>query len=266
MKYGFLGVGNMGEAIVRRLTSSGFVSGEEIIIYDISEKTASKTAAETGAKILENSLGLAEAETIFLCLKPQTLFKELQLLRDTAAERKPLLISVAAGVTIEKFETFFGEDIPIIRIMPNLSAKIGQSVTAVCANAAVKAKKTAYYDASMKLFENLGQVFEIEESFFDVFTAIASCSPAYLYAFIDVMATAAVKAGLARNTAVSIITGAFSGALINLMQGNETPREIIDKITSPGGVTIKGLCALAEHGFDNAVIKAVEASGGVTLK
>jgi len=256
MEFGFLGAGNMASAIVKGMVHSDFVHPAQIFIYDVSDAAMDKLSEATGVCKVKSAEELIEASKyLYLALKPQVCREFLPKIKESVKKRDPVVISMAAGLTIERIEGFLGFKPKLIRIMPNINALINESVTAVCRN-----DKVSEDDFRMvtDLLAVIGQTIPIEENYFGIFTAMASNSPAFTYLFIDSLARAAQKLGMNKATALQVAARAVIGSAKMLLETGEHPHELIDKVSSPGGTTIEGVCVLSESGFESAVIKAVE--------
>ena len=249
MKYGFIGCGNMGGALCRALTKTT----KDVIIADPSP-AAQAFAAEVGCAYGTNEQ-VAQCDRIFLAVKPHIVEGALAQLRPILAQRKPLLISMAAGVTISQIENWAGTELPVIRIMPNTPAAVGKGMITYCPNALVE-------DAVLADFLNdmaaAGQFDRLDESLIDAATAVTGCGPAFMYMFIEAMADAGVACGLPRAKAQQYAAATMAGAAEMVLQTGQHPGVLKDAVCSPGGSTIVGVRTLEEHGFRGAVMDCVD--------
>jgi pyrroline-5-carboxylate reductase len=254
MKLGFIGAGNMGGAVIRGLIESGAAKAEDINVIRKNAEAAKKMADELGVKIYNDYKSFAEdSDVLFVAVKPNvfpTLLPEISGFLN--AEK--IIVSMAAGISTERVEELLGFKLPVIRIMPNVNASIRLSATAVCRNDAVSDK--VYTDVK-KLLEGIGLVTEVPENQFAIFTAIAGCSPAYVYMFIDALAKGAVKAGMNKQKALEIAAYAVYGSAALCGKSSEHPAKLCDNVCSPGGTTIEGVCTLDEYKFTAGVTAAV---------
>ncbi|HHV51192.1 MAG TPA: pyrroline-5-carboxylate reductase [Candidatus Avimonas sp.] len=257
MKIGFIGAGNMGGSILRGMVSRGFNS-KDIVVFDadscklsVLSRDFGITAASSAAEVCE------ESDVVILAVKPQILPNVLPELANILNSRKPLVISIAAGKTIQWIEELVGENLPVVRVMPNIAAKVGEGMAAFCCNARVTEE---HKETVIGIFEAVGRIIELNENLFPAFTAIASCSPAFTLMYIDALAQAGVRYGIPKNVALEIAAQSVAGSARMLLETGEHPRALADQICSPGGTTIEGVCALHENGFENAVLAAVRAS------
>ncbi len=256
MKLGFIGAGNMGGAIIR-----GFIKSKKVKAQDIIVARKNKTAL----KNMENELGILSAKNLndvvngcdilFMAVKPVMFSEIIDEIKESVKSNNTLVVSMAAGLTTESIRNMFGFDLRIVRIMPNINAEILMSATSVCKN------ETAS-DEDMETIKNLlssiGLAAEVNENMFPVFCAIAGCSPAYVYAFIDALARGAQKMGMNKQQALEIAATAVAGSANMYLRSNEHPQALVDKVCSPGGTTIEGLCTLEEYKFTAGIVKAVE--------
>ncbi len=257
-KLGFIGCGNMASAIIGGAVSSKFVEGENVFVFDVDTSKAESLGKEYGVKSCNSVEDLAEnCEFIVLAVKPQIFPIVLPQIKDSLNE-KSVVVSIGAGKTLEYIGSFLNEKIPIIRVMPNINAKVGASMSAVCKN--VFADINAL-DFVKGLCNSFGEVIEIPESQFALFGVIAGCSPAYSFMFIDSMAREAVKNGMKKDEALKICAQAVLGSAKMVLEDKEhNPWALINSVCSPGGTTIEGVAALQNEGFDTAVMDAVKAS------
>ncbi|MDD2418790.1 MAG: pyrroline-5-carboxylate reductase [Oscillospiraceae bacterium] len=257
MKIGFIGAGNMGGAILHGLISGGFRGGD-ILVYDKDSAKLMQVFEDCGIVIASDEEEVVkQADTVILAVKPQALSSVLPRLAPTLCRRSPLVISIAAGKTLAWVSRLIGDDLPIARVMPNIAAKVGEGMSAFCCN--------EYADDSHKktvrmIFEAVGEAIELDEHLFSAFTSIAGCSPAYTLMYIDTLAQAGVRYGIPKEVAHKIAAQSVLGTTRLWQESGEHPRFLADKVCSPGGTTIEGVCALQKNGFENAVLEAVKAS------
>lgn len=253
--FGFIGCGNMG-GILATCCAEIFHSNTLLCDHnaDKVEKIASKTAAKQ-ASVLEIA---QSCRYIFLGVKPQAL-KELLLELKPILEKRTdrfVLVSMAAGVTLDTLQTYIGH-YPLIRIMPNTPASVGEGVVLYCQNDLVTEEDITRFTLCLA---KAGTVTSIEESRIDAASALSGCGPAFVYTFIDALADGAVKCGLPRDQALSFAAMTVAGAGKAVLLSGMHPGVLKDAVCSPGGSTIAGISALEEKAFRGAVITAVEAS------
>lgn len=255
---GFIGTGNMATAIIKGVLSSGMLKGEDIAVFDIAEDKSEALADVYGVKVLASEKEIAaKCDKVVLSVKPNIFPSLLGEIGSVLKESKPLIISIAAGKTIEFISECLDYEARIIRVMPNINAKVGAAVSAYCGN-----ENTSDSDLSFvkELCESFGIAVNISENLFSIYSAIGGCSPAFAYMFIDSLARAAVKNGMTKAQALEVAAGAVLGSAKMILQSGEHPWALVDQVCSPGGTTIEGVAALQGEGFESIVGKAVEAA------
>ncbi|MDR2940431.1 MAG: pyrroline-5-carboxylate reductase [Clostridiales bacterium] len=256
MKYGFIGAGNMASAIIKGMLKNKVAQPGEIIIYDVDPQAVGRLCTQTGVTSAESNLNLVNsADCVVLCVKPHILPSVLEA--DKGAFKKPLIISIVAGAAIESIEAILGQDIRLCRVMPNINAEVLESMSAICYNSIVTEADKAIIE---KIFNSIGKTVMLSEKYIAAFAGIAGCSPAFTYLFIESLAKAAHKNGLAKNEAIKIAAQAVYGSAKMALESNEHPNVLIDKVCSPGGTTIEGIITLDSMGFQSAIVSAVEAT------
>lgn len=249
MKYGFIGCGNMGGAVARALSQST----KQILVSDRSGK-AKALAEELNIHYGDNGEIAAQCELIFLCVKPHMMKDVLLPLQPILAERKPLLISMAAGLTIQTIEKFAGVQLPVIRMMPNTPTAVGKGVIQYCCNDLVE---ETMHQTWLRDMQPCGLLDPLEERLIDAASALSGSGPAYMYVFLEALADGAVACGIPRNKAMEYAAMTIAGAAEMYLQTNTHPGMLKDAVCSPGGSTIVGLRALEQHGFRGAVMDCV---------
>lgn len=261
-RYGFIGMGNMGKAILK-----GILKGEkaENIIFssektenmkEISKKTGIKEVEGTDSAVRNRAVA-SSSEILVLAVKPQVLPKVCTEIKDFLTEGMTV-VSLAAGVSLERLAELLGGDVKLVRVMPNTPASIGEGMTAICfgqnGNFTEKGKESI-----REMFRACGDIAEVSEKQLDVIGVTAGSSPAFTYMYIDALADAGVKYGIKREEAQKIAAKAVMGAAAMVLQTGEHPEILKNKVCSPGGTTIEGVEALYEWGLKNAVMKACTA-------
>ena len=249
MKYGFLGCGNMGGAIARALSGKT----KDIAVTDRSGK-AKALAEELMIQYSDNASIAEHCDRIFLAVKPHMMKDMLLPLRATLARRKPLLITMAAGLEIRQIEEFVGTALPVIRIMPNTPTAVGKGVIPYCANALVTEDMKADWLADMQL---CGLLDPLEERLMDAASALSGSGPAYLYLMLEAMADGGVACGLPRAKAMDYAAMTMAGAAEIYLRTHTHPGALKDAVCSPGGSTIAGVRILEERGFRGAAMDCV---------
>ncbi len=249
MKYGFIGCGNMGGSIARALSRNT----KDIAVTDRSGK-AKVLASELGISYSDNAAIAAECDRIFLAVKPHMMKDMILPLRETLARRKPLLITMAAGLEMEKIEEFAGTRLPVIRIMPNTPTSVGKGVIPYCANDLADGKTLQDW---LKDMDQCGLLDPLEERLMDAASALSGSGPAYLYLMLEAMADGAVACGLPRAKAMDYAAMTMAGAAEIYLSTHQHPGALKDAVCSPGGSTIAGIRVLEERGFRGAAMDCV---------
>ena len=254
MKYGFLGCGNMGGAIAKALCKAT----QDVLLASKSGTSSRVLAEELNCQwTTSNEEVASRCDVIFLAVKPQMMADVLAPLIPTLQLRKPILVSMAAGLTLEKIESMAGGDLPVIRIMPNTPVSIGKGMITYCHNGVVG---QARVNAILSDLTHAGQFDRINENLMDAATVAAGCSPAYAYMFVEAIAQGAVECGLPQDKALKYAAEAVLGAVSLLLESGATPSNLKDAVCSPGGSTIAGVKVLEENGFQATIIKAISAA------
>lgn len=254
---GFIGSGNMASAIIKGIVSSGKIN-EEISIFDINGEKAKALSSLYGVKVSKSGKEIArQCDKVVLSVKPNVFPGLLSEIGEDLKENDPLIISIAAGKTLDYISGLLNYDGRIARVMPNINAKVGAAVSAYCGNERAVGSDL---DFVKNLCESFGIAVNIEERLFSIYSAIGGCGPAYAYMFIDSLARAAVKNGMTKAQALEVAAGTVLGSAKMILQGDEHPWELVDQVCSPGGTTIQGVAALQKGSFESLVGSAVDAA------
>lgn len=256
MKLGFIGVGNLASSILRGVIASEEIPAEEIVIFDLDIEKINDLREELGVHVATCSEYVAaNCEYVFVAVKPKDFETVAKEISDDARANDTVLISTAAGTELNKIKGYLGYDAKVIRIMPNINAAVGESMTALCATDSVAYAEKEF---AMNLCACFGGVIQLEEKYFSAFTAIAGSAPAFVYMFADALTNAGIKYGLPAKTAQDIAAQMLFGSAKQLLESSLSVSELIRNVCSPGGTTIEGVCSLKETGFENSVITAVD--------
>jgi pyrroline-5-carboxylate reductase len=256
MTIGFIGAGNMAAAIIGGVIKAGIFTGNDILISDTDANRREQFTEKYNSQIAASNTELAkQADIIFLSIKPQiygTVISEIK----SHVKQDALVIILAAGLGIKNVAEIFGRDLKFVKTMPNTPALVNCGMTAICASENVTSQDM---EKILEIFNSIGKTEILPENQFDIFTALAGSSPAYLYMFIDAMADAGVKHGLSRKQAIEISAQAVLGAAKMVLETGEHPAVLKDAVCSPAGTTIQAVCELEKQGFRQAVISAIGA-------
>ncbi len=252
MKYGFIGCGNMGGAIARALSQST----RDIAVSDRSGR-AKALAEELGISYYDPLTIASTCDRIFLAVKPHMMQDVLLPLQAALQARRPLLITMAAGLEIVQIETFAGGSLPVIRIMPNTPTAIGRGVIQFSPNPLVETAVLADWLGDMA---PCGLLDQLEERLIDAASALSGSGPAYMYIFLEALADGAVACGIPRAKAMEYAAMTMAGSAEMFLATKQHPGALKDAVCSPGGSTIAGVRALEQHAFRAAAMDCVMAT------
>lgn len=256
MKIGFIGIGNMGSALLKGIIKSGFIKADDIIVYDRSTEKTNNIKEEFSVEIAHDNIDLTKkSNIIILAVKPNIYDEVLNEIKSVVTADK-IIITIAPGISIEHVKSILKSG-KIVRTIPNTPALIGEGITAITYSQDIieEDKKIV-----QKIFKTCGEIVEIEEKLIDVAMAVSSCSPAFVYIFIEALSDAGVALGLSRDISYKLASKAVSGAGNMVLKTKIHPGQLKDMVTSPGGTTIQGIRALEKYGMRSSVIEAVISS------
>jgi pyrroline-5-carboxylate reductase len=253
---GILGTGNMGEALVSGLISSASSKPENIICTDVREAKLKAIKEKYGVQTkTSNPEAVADSDIVIYAVKPQIM---AAVLKETAQKLdiSKLIISIAAGVPMEAIEAFLNKKLRLIRVMPNIAAAVKEAATAIAAG---KNATEEDIKQTMTIFNSIGKTVFIPENYLmDAITGLSGSGPAYIFLIVEAMADAGVKVGLSRQEALFLSAQTVLGAAKMLIETQEHPGQLRDRVTSPGGTAIAGLATLEQGGLRTTLINAVE--------
>lgn len=261
-KFGFIGAGNMGGALLTAAANGN--PSEKLAVYDVFAEKA-KVFQDKYENVTVTALDtlVKESEYIFIGVKPQMLAELFSDIAPLFAECDPVIVSMAAGTSIEKLCSLSGKEMPVIRIMPNTPALIGEGVLLYCSNEAVDENQVDYF---VKAMSGAGLLDKIDENKIDAASAVSGCGPAFAYMFIEALADGAVECGVPRDKAMMYAAKMLSGSADMVLQTGNHPGALKDAVCSPGGTTIAGVHALEDGGFRSAAMNAVTSAYKRTLE
>ena len=255
--FGFIGTGNMAGALAKAACKQ--VDPGRIILANRTAAKAEALAKELGCVVGTNEEAAAQSQYIFLGVKPQMMAGVLESLRSVLAGRKDrfILVSMAAGLTLDRLEEMAGLPCPIIRIMPNTACAVGAGLTTYAANAAVTEEElSAFLDA----MSASGVLDQLDEHLIDAASAVAGCGGAFLWQVMEALADGGVACGLPRQKALLYAAKMMEGTGKLTLETGLHPGVLKDQVCSPGGSTIAGVRVLEEKGIRGAVMDAVIAA------
>ncbi|HZV80549.1 MAG TPA: pyrroline-5-carboxylate reductase [Geobacteraceae bacterium] len=255
-KIGFIGGGNMAEAIIRGLLATG-MAPDQITIAEPSEPRKILLADRYKVTVSgDNSAVAANAGVVVLAVKPQVASTVLTQLRGNIGS-DTLLISIMAGVSTASIETTMQQSVRVVRVMPNTPALVMEGASALCRGSHAVEEDLTLTEA---LFAQVGTTCRVDEKLIDAVTGLSGSGPAYVLTFLEALADAGVKNGLSRDAALTLAAQTLLGTAKLYLETGEHPAALRDKVTSPGGTTIAGLYALERGGFRGTVMGAVDAA------
>lgn len=252
MKIGIIGGGNMASALLSGFISSEAAKAEDVYLSDTDENKLLPWKERNVNCYTDNKIVAQKADVIIFAVKPNVL---PQVLSEIGGNLNKLYLSIAAGFSIEKLESFLGEKARIVRAMPNTPALVKCGMTVISPNKNISRKDK---DTVVKLLSSVGAVTELEEKHINVATALHGSSPAYIYMLIDAMADCGVKYGLKKEISLMLAAKAVEGSAKMVLESKEHIMKLKDDVCSPGGTTIEAVLSLEENGFKTAVYKAID--------
>jgi len=254
-KIGFVGAGNMGEALIKGLLAANRVAPEAVYATDVRSDRLKELDRLYGIQVAADNPALVrQVDVVILAVKPQIIEPVLQEVTH-ALTRPKLMISIAAGVSTARLRTVLGKQARLIRVMPNTPALVLEGVTAI---AKAEGLEPGDLDTAGEIFSAVGRVVVLEEELLDAVTGLSGSGPAYVALVIESLADGGVKMGLDRITAMTLATQTVLGAAKLLLETGLHPGALKDMVSSPGGTSIAGIAALEEGGIRTTFITAVE--------
>lgn len=255
-KLGIIGAGVMGNALMKGLTQTGIVQPNQVWAAARTEATCKRIRENLGVTACTDyKQNLAESEVVIICVKPSTVGKVLEYIRSSNLPEDALVISIAAGTSLDYIERHLGRKNPVIRAMPNTPAIVGQGVTVLCPGTHVQ---SADIETAHGIFEAIGETMELEESHLDAITGLSGSGPAYIYLMIEALADGGVRVGLPREVALKIVTQTVLGAAMMVKESDRHPAALRDDVTTPAGCTIAGLLIMEDGKIRSVLARAVE--------
>jgi len=252
---GFLGAGNMGEALIKGLLAAKLVPAQAIFATDVRPERLKELDRQYGIQVSSDNAELVKrADIVILAVKPQIMDAVATEIAP-AVTRGKLLISIAAGVATDKIRARLPRDARLIRVMPNTPALVLEGATAI---AKADGLEPGDLDVAREIFGAVGRVVVLGEEMIDAVTGLSGSGPAYVAVVIESLADGGVRMGLDRATAMTLATQTVLGAAKLLLETGLHPGALKDMVSSPGGTTIAGIAALEEGGLRTTFIKAVE--------
>ncbi|MBR1497500.1 MAG: pyrroline-5-carboxylate reductase [Oscillospiraceae bacterium] len=254
----FIGVGNMGSALAR--AASKRVPGERLLLANRTAEKSRRLASELGARAVSNAEAAERGDLLVLGVKPQglpALLAELAPVLDARRDRPPVLVSIAAGISIARVQELAGHRWPVIALKPNTPCAVGEGMSFYACSPEVSPEAEA---AVLDALAASGRLSPLDEAQLDAAGVVAGCGPAFADLFLEALADGAVACGLPRAAAYEAAAQMLLGAAKLALETGTHPGALKDAVCSPGGTTIQGVRALERGGLRGAVMEAVIAA------
>ena len=256
MKYAFIGMGNMAGAILKGMVKSGKYTKDTLLGYEPDQQRAHALRDELGVTLAQSGADAArQGDVVVLAVKPQVMPGVLAELAP-ALQPGTLVVTIAAGVPIAAYQQALGAQVPVVRVLPSINALVLSACNAMSPGPGVTQQQA---DLVRAMFESIGTVHQVPEHLLAPFTALAGAAPAFLFQFVDALASAGVQGGLPRGLSQDIAAQMVLGSAKLLLESGQHPRQLMDLVQSPGGSTVEGVHALDRLHFSHAVHQAVKA-------
>lgn len=251
-KIGFIGVGNMGGAILCGAVSGGAVMAEDVYAcsLEFSDKVKELNINVTNLQEL-----VEKSDYIILCVKPLSMEEVLNDIKAVPGYEKKVYVSIAAGITIDYIKAVLGKAVCVIRTMPNIALLAGAGMTVISSDGICSEEDVFFAE---KIFSSAGATLRVPERLINPCTAVSGSGPAYVFMFIEALADGAVREGISRKDAYLLASQTLMGSALMQLETQLHPAELKDMVCSPGGTTIDAVRSLENDGFRGAVMNAVD--------
>lgn len=274
MKLGFIGIGNMGNAILKGYLTANPGSEKAIFAYDKDQDRLKSVSEQTGINACDSVPSVVEkSDIVILAIKPDIFGRVLSEVAVAMDWEKKIIVSIAAGITLNYIYDqcreragASGEEnfrCKAVRVMPNTSALIGKGMSALTRNEWILDEEM---EKVMNIFRGIGKAEEVDEKLMDCVVGVSGSSPAYVYMFIEALADGAVALGMNRKQAYTFAAQAVAGSAEMVLETGLHPGELKDRVCSPGGTTIEAVESLEMNGFRSAVINAVKTAAEKSMQ
>ena len=251
---GFLGAGNMAEALIKGILAQELVSADRLSIYEISDERRDFMRVAYALNAAHDVSELASADMVVLAVKPQHMKAALEPLKEWVRPDQ-VFVSIAAGLTIDTLRTWLGGEARIIRVMPNTPALVGEGISALSAGPGID---DATLEQAVTLLGSVGQTVQVPESSLDAVTALSGSGPAYVFYLLEAMCTAGETLGLNAEDASRLALQTVRGAATLALASEDTPATLRAKVTSKGGTTEAAINHLDQQAVKQHISDAVQ--------
>ncbi len=258
VKFGMIGGGMMGEALISRLLAQNVFVAADVLVSEPLLARREFLANQYGIRVTADNSEVAIAEILLLAIKPQVFDTVAQQITATLQQSKTpsLVLSILAGTTLTKLEAAFPQR-AVVRAMPNTPATVGAGVTAIAPGTHIQPH---HLEQAQEIFAAVGEVVQVPESMMDAVTGLSGSGPGYIALVIEALTDGGVAVGLPRAIAAKLAVQTVKGSAQLLQDTNLHPAMLKDQVTSPGGTTIAGIAHLEQAGLRSALIEAVRAA------
>eukprot|EP00611_Tribonema_gayanum_P015297 TRINITY_DN2712_c0_g1_i2.p1 TRINITY_DN2712_c0_g1~~TRINITY_DN2712_c0_g1_i2.p1 ORF type:complete len:323 (-),score=118.36 TRINITY_DN2712_c0_g1_i2:126-968(-) len=257
LSIGFIGAGMMASALIKGVIKAGKAKPASITASDAYQPSLDRQAAEGVHTTLSNREVVSRSRVVFLAVKPDVVASVLDEIKDDVDPDRHLIVSIAAGISLESMEGRLNSGARVVRVMPNTPCLVSESAAAFALGTHATAEDRALVQ---ELMGSVGYACEVKESQLDAVTGLSGSGPAYVYLLIEALADGGVRMGLPRQVALQLAAQTVKGAATMVMTTGQHPGQLKDAVTSPGGTTIAGIEALEKAGFRGAAMGAVVAA------
>jgi pyrroline-5-carboxylate reductase len=261
-RIGFIGCGNMAQAMIGGIVKSNLVPKENIMGSNSGEKNLNITKEKFGILTTHSNKEVAAfSDILILAVKPHIYPSVIEEIKNDV-KKDVIIVTIAAGISMDFIEKAFGHEVKVVRTMPNTPAMVGEGMSALCLNGRVNKDEL---NEVIEIFNSFGKAEIIEERLMDYIPAVSGSSPAYVFMFIEALADGAVKDGIPREKAYKFAAQAVFGAAKMVLETGMHPGALKDNVCSPGGTTIEAVYALERNNFRGTVIEAMKACTDKTV-
>ncbi len=253
-KIALIGAGKMGEGIISGLLKSGVYSPEDIKVYEIIEERRQYITQTYKVECLvDMAKATRNADISLIAVKPGDV---ANILKQIGASLKPgrLLVSIAAGLSLDFYQKRLPEHVPVVRVMPNIAVMVREAMITLCSSENVREDQLRMVTDVLSL---LGRVLPLDEKYLNLVTGLSGSGPAYIYLIIDSLADAGLRLGLPKDVSTLLAAQTTLGAAKMVLETGEHPAKLKDMVVTPAGTTIEGLLELERSGLRAALISAV---------